>query len=291
MVGDPNWLYSTIAQSSAAIVAIVGGFITATVLMLTSEKRSLTNQQTDKKTRLEALKSEKTKLIESYEIMRIEMFFENVANDLTAYDELPSLEELVRHHPEWNLNPEILKREYTKMSKERLKAREFINLHSDKIDFKEEVTFDGWIRINTLDISMYDYDMLKSEYYRMRDRQQKVLSEEEKTMMGIWRTPAEVLETEPTATLWEQRELGSIKDKLIDVRHEISVLESEISSLDARLKTFSYPPNLGWGIAVLGYLAVFGILLPVLLIYNQVYINIARMLAMAAFYIGIIGIF
>ncbi|GAI11749.1 unnamed protein product, partial [marine sediment metagenome] len=31
MIGDPNWLYSTIAQSSAAIVAIIGGFITATV--------------------------------------------------------------------------------------------------------------------------------------------------------------------------------------------------------------------------------------------------------------------
>ncbi|MBA7672472.1 hypothetical protein ES703_80649 [subsurface metagenome] len=44
MIYDPNWLYSTIAQSSAAIVAIIGGFITATVLMLTAEKRSLETQ-------------------------------------------------------------------------------------------------------------------------------------------------------------------------------------------------------------------------------------------------------
>ncbi|GAH81202.1 unnamed protein product, partial [marine sediment metagenome] len=36
-----NWLYSTIAQSSAAIVAIIGGFMTATILRLTAEKRSL----------------------------------------------------------------------------------------------------------------------------------------------------------------------------------------------------------------------------------------------------------
>lgn len=41
MVGDPNWLYSTIAQSSAAIVAIIGGFITATALGLRSEKSRL----------------------------------------------------------------------------------------------------------------------------------------------------------------------------------------------------------------------------------------------------------
>ncbi len=51
MVTDPSWLYSTIAQSSAAIVAIIGGFITATVLMLTAEKRSLINQLNEKKVR------------------------------------------------------------------------------------------------------------------------------------------------------------------------------------------------------------------------------------------------
>ena len=49
MIGDPNWLYSTIAQSSAAIVAIIGGFITASVLMLTAEKRNLKNQLANKK--------------------------------------------------------------------------------------------------------------------------------------------------------------------------------------------------------------------------------------------------
>ena len=58
MISDPNWLYSTIAQSSAAIVAIVGGFITARVLMLGSEKRNLKHQLADKKTRLEALKKQ-----------------------------------------------------------------------------------------------------------------------------------------------------------------------------------------------------------------------------------------
>jgi hypothetical protein len=55
MTTDPSWLYSTIAQSSAAIVAIIGGFITAAVLRLTSEKRSLFNQKSEKVTRLAIL--------------------------------------------------------------------------------------------------------------------------------------------------------------------------------------------------------------------------------------------
>ena len=55
MSTDPSWLYSTIAQSSAAIVAIVGGFMTATVLMLISEKRNLNNQLNGKAARLKGI--------------------------------------------------------------------------------------------------------------------------------------------------------------------------------------------------------------------------------------------
>jgi len=151
MIGDPNWLYSTIAQSSAAIVAIVGGFITATVLMLTSEKRSLKNQLADKKSQL--------------------------------------------------------------------KAREVY-------------------------------------------RDQVVLGENMEE--------------------WEER---------VRPRTEDISLKFEITNLETRLRTFSYPQNLGWGVAVLGYLAVFGILLPVLVIWKEAYFYAAKTLTMASFYIGIIGIF
>ncbi len=50
---DPSWLYSTIAQSSAAIVAIIGGFITHSILSLRAEKMSLLNQLNGKKAELQ----------------------------------------------------------------------------------------------------------------------------------------------------------------------------------------------------------------------------------------------
>jgi NADH/NAD ratio-sensing transcriptional regulator Rex len=56
MTTDPSWLYSTIAQSSATIVAIIGGFITHSVLTLSAEKKSLIKQHDDAKQRLESLK-------------------------------------------------------------------------------------------------------------------------------------------------------------------------------------------------------------------------------------------
>jgi len=136
MIYDPNWLYSTIAQSSAAIVAVVGGFITASVLMLTAEKRNLSNQLNEKKVRYESYKT-------------------------------------------------------------------------------------------TADLSIAN----------------------------------------------------------------IVVLQNEIPILEARIKAFSYPPNLMWGVAVLSFLAVFGILFPVILIAYEAFFNWAKVFITATFWLGIIGVF
>ncbi|MFC1871238.1 hypothetical protein ACFLYF_02405 [Chloroflexota bacterium] len=150
MATDPSWLYSTIAQCSAAIVAIVGGFIIATVLMLTAEKRSLTNQLSKKKIRLEKL---------------------------------------------------ILERDTRDMS----------------LNLAEEL-------------------------------------------------------------------------RLLDNR-DIALLEGELSNLNSHIITFSYPPNLGWGLAVLGYLTVFCIFWPVLVIATEAFSTWQENLILYSFYFGIILIF
>ena len=134
---DPSWLYSTIAQSSAAIVAIIGGFITATVLMLTAEKRSLVTQVSDKR--------------------------------------------------------------------------------------------------------------------KMSDSLQQTDADE--------------------------------------VMPNILALESEIPILEGRIKAFSYPPNLIWGLTVLGFLAIFGILIPVIIIAYEAFFSWVKILTLTTFSVGLIGIF
>ena len=137
MICDPNWLYSTIAQSSAAIVAIIGGFITATVLMLTAEKRSLVTQVSDKRKLLDSL------------------------GQSNAEEMMPN----------------------------------------------------------------------------------------------------------------------------------IIALDSEIPILEGRIKAFSYPPNLIWGLVVLGFLAIFGILIPVIIIACEAFCIWAKLITVILFSIGIFGIF
>ena len=297
MTTDPSWLYSTIAQSSAAIVAIVGGFITASVLMLRAEKRSLAHQQADKKTRLEALKNEREKLLDSHETMRVEIFLKRILDDMREQDELPPLEELIQRYPGWNLDHEILQREYSKLSKRRLEAMQFIYSYSDKINIVEPLTFDEWVTRNKLNISAYDYDMLKDEYDRLQKRQRKVLSQERRSakgVLGILEQPLPmdlIPHVTPGVTLWDQRELGSIEDRLNNVKYEISLLEREVSNLDGRLTSFRDPQDLRWGLCVLAYFAGVGILFPVLVIAKELYFTIMKQFAIGLFFSGLIAIF
>ena len=293
MIGDPNWLYSTIAQSSAAIVAIVGGFITASVLMLTAEKRSLAQQQADKKTRLEALKSEKARLLDSHETIRVQNFFNTMRDVLTQEDGLPSLEELMQRHPDWDwdFNHEVLEREYSKLSKSRLEARQFIDLHSEKIDVTEDFTFDEWVAKHKLDISTYDYYILEDEYGRVGERKQEVFLEEKRASGALaWLPSPRTPRVHVGMSLWEQRELGSIMDRLRNVGDEIFLVEREIANLDARLSTFSYPPYLRLGASILLLFAFFSIVLPVSLILKEVFSPEIKQVTFLFFMAGLVAV-
>lgn len=57
-MNDPNWLLSTTAQSAAALVAIVGGFLVSRVVALASERNSLEQRQGELKSRLRLTKGE-----------------------------------------------------------------------------------------------------------------------------------------------------------------------------------------------------------------------------------------
>jgi len=81
------------------------------------------------------------------------------------------------------------------------------------------------------------------------------------------------------------------KSSLAPITENIEELKREIPTLEAQIKTFSFPPNLWWGVVVLGYLAVFGILFPVLIIAFEAFCNFAKVLIITTFWLGIIAVF
>ncbi len=212
MTTDPSWLYSTIAQSSAAIVAIIGGFITASVLNLLSEKRSLINQKKDKETRIQTLSNKKGNLLKELEPKEILSFLNSIAGELINSGKVFSLEAILQIYPSaQSLNLKILKKDYELLNKQILEARSFIEQHSDKIIAKEAANFDEWVNIYQLDILSYNYEILEREYNRVKSEKQELLSGLERILM-----PSNLLQMNIPyiSPISEQRELENLRDKI-----------------------------------------------------------------------------
>jgi len=289
MATDPSWLYSTIAQSSAAIVAIIGGFITATVLNLLSEKRNLKNQREDKETRIKTLNHTKKELMKELEPKEVSSFIEYITNDIINSNQTPTFKEIKQNYPyAQNLNLELLKKEYEIFISQIIEARSFIKKYSNIITVTGASTFDAWVRMYHLDILSYNHELLEKEYNRVRTDKLASVSSFECTSIPPNLLTIDLPYIQPIS---EQQELKNMSDKIRESEYEITSLENDISSLDTRIKSFSYPPNLGWGIIVLGYLAVFSIFLPVLVLSQEAFFPWAKWLTTSSFWLGIIGVF
>ena len=288
MPTDPNWLYSTIAQSSAAIVAIIGGFITASVLSLSAEKRSLINQKKDKVIRLETLGNEKEELSREFDTKENASFIASISDKLINSKNVPTFEDLINENPEaQNLNHESLRREYQIFRNKVLQAKDFITKNLQAITLKSGALVD-WAKMNQLDISKYDYKILESLYNKVQDQEQESLSSLEQALLPPTLLRMRLPYIVPIA---EQQESERLRQNIKADTSESLTLERDVRDLDFRISKFSYPPNLGWGIGVLGFLAVFGILLPVLIISGEAFYPWAKLLTLITFWLGLIGVF
>jgi hypothetical protein len=304
---DPNWLYSTIAQSSAAIVAIIGGFITASVLTLTAEKRHLIVQKNEKQAQLSTRNEEEKRLIEQYETVRVELFLSSVMADLWKLDELPPLEQLIKQYGQSDLDPAVLEREYSLLTKQRIRARQFIEDNMKTCLLTKYTSLQDWVNGNKLDISSLDVNLLSDEYSRYRKREDERLKLEE--TMRYAKLPEFYRKFMPPPSLLsiigrqdlpvnridvaeqdKESQLNDRQSRLELLRYEMGLLGNEIKNLDGQIDNFSYPPNLGWGITVLAFLAIAGILFPVAVIAFEWH-SASVLIALISFFLGIIGVF
>jgi hypothetical protein len=172
-VADPNWLYSSIAQSSAAIVAIIGGFITSSVLTRSSEKRSLAKNCEAAKNRLALLDEQVEDQRKLYETMKVDRFIRAEKRELGELDNWPPPDEIVKKYPRWDLDVQLVKREVEKLTKESLAARDLINLFEDGIP-ADYTRFDAWIASRGVSIEGHNHEFLEKEYERLRDQKREI---------------------------------------------------------------------------------------------------------------------
>lgn len=265
---DLGWLY-TIAQSSAAFVAIVAAFFTTKILSIASEKSTLLN-------RVKLLTKEieqRNQVVETYQedIDRIwfkwadetvEPFLEDIKYDVSP-DSPPSVEELI------DLFKETERR----------------------------------------DPNQYEQELLKKKYSAFVEKVKEVAKEREEARKALYKSPYNVvgqlfgvtrelrlLTTKLKLPEEVQREVETL-DKAYDKQEEelkaISLLKLRKMEYEEQLKSVSFPKHIWFGFASLVYFAFVGVTVPLIyvLFIQQLQQYISEFHVLALFLSGLIVIF
>jgi hypothetical protein len=292
---DVNWLYSAAAQSAAAIVAILGGFITSRILMLNAEKRSLQNQYNSVTKRVELLIAQEREAYDQYYTMKSGLFFDTISDELRKTDPMPPFEDLTKkyHRLIVDINPTILRREYDKLSKEILEARQFIQDRYNLIE--RALSFDEWVNKHGIDISSYDYEALEHEYLRVREEKEEeqkgsVIQSIVGSIVGgntFW-TPS------PEISVYRQQVQDRMIEKSVDrvkeLRYQADFAKAESERFKTQLDAFSYPKNLKWGFLTIAYFAVVGVAVPLFMLPSEGYSPWSRYIVTGLFMTGLAAV-
>jgi hypothetical protein len=306
MTTDPSWLYSTIAQSSAAIVAIIGGFITATVLNLLSEKRSMQKQKSEKEADIEAAKEKRAKLYNIYETNKAERFLRKELARYSDEDIPTTLDEILANYPSDYgkfFDEKILKREFHRLSLRQVKAKLFVLKHADKIDIDNYNSFLDWLKAQ---VSTEEYLEISDEYDKYIERRKKSASASNAavvspswapTLSSGWITPwsggiiQDQFERELEEEKRQSEQQANIYSGIEKLDYQISLLNYELENLNSQLSAFQYPSGLRWGVLTLAFLAAFCVLMPVIIIAFNAFYQWTQILTISTLCIGIIGVF
>jgi hypothetical protein len=94
-MADINWLYSSLSQSTAAIVAIIGGFLTTKVVSIDIEKRSHLARIQDISEETEQKKSELEEFEVEYNELKNKIIEQSILDLIRKEDKLPDTEQLI----------------------------------------------------------------------------------------------------------------------------------------------------------------------------------------------------
>jgi hypothetical protein len=182
---------------------------------------------------------------------------------------------------------DILKKDYEIFTTTLLLANDFIAKNSNKITPKSGEFID-WVQTNNFDISNYDSEILQRIYNKVQDQKRESLPSWEQALSPPTVLRMRLLHIIPITT---QQEWQRLRQTIKADTSEIVYLENDVKTLDFRISKFSYPPNLGWAVGVLGFLAVSGILLPVIIMSCESFYTWAKLLTLITFCLRLIGVF
>ncbi len=283
---DPNWLLSTCAQSAAALVAIIGGFIVSKLLGLSVERNSIKSKLRDIQIELdfkvEVLSNNNKKLLD----IDAEYFIDNALDDIVEKVENISLSELVRIHGSNGLTEEELKPYYEHALQTVEQAYEFFTNIDDLLD-----NFDQFIKNCNKKFDYYERKIYKHVYKYLK----KLLRHRNNIYPTIDPDDIALMNPNLRAAKYqvENQEYNEIMHTIDELERECNWLDRQKSIEENKLSSLQKPEAIIPGIIAFGYFSIVGIIYPICLLpmSSQEFTYAQKWVIVSLFTSGFIAVF
>jgi len=261
MYTDPNWLLSTVVQSAAAFVAIIGGFILSRLLALSAERGGLEARIRDIELQL-AIKRQN---------------FSFLQKRLLEWDALDFLEDsdvldkIIESEGQISLVDAMNRTTGCKRSEEELQpywdeviaaTKNAFHLGREHFSEPPDESQDPDMFIRNLGINLSSLHL--KIYYRVYGH---LLAEHERRRNPFGSIMNSVSVRMPDILSADEINRYRILERDIEtLEREINALETQSSDLKIQLKHLGYPKGVTLGIIVLAYFSLTGIVVPVFLL-------------------------
>jgi len=285
---DPNWLLATIAQSSAAIVAIIGGFLVSKVLGLSAERNSIKRHLEDLQTELDHKRKSLCDAILANIQERAETLLLDRSMDALIINKGNiSLDNLIDKYGDEGLSREELHYLYEIVVQEIKSAYQFFTV-KNHISQSDPNVMDKFLEKYNLTLPEHCLNHVYDKVYGYLWLQAQPPKQPSSGLSDIILRTTNVWDLKA----WElkQKERNTLNQKIQDLDYDVHSLLDQIRNYKDRHRILSHPEGVWVGAIVLAGFSLFGIAIPVCLMPVANLEPCPRVLLIMGFLIGLISV-
>jgi len=262
-VPDPNWLLSTSAQSAAAIVAIIGGFLVSRLVTMSAERNGLLRRREEIDALAAIKRGERGQLLSEDEADEAVGLISDALDDLIEAEGDMSLETLLQDHGDpWDKPTDSLRFHLDRANETIKQASAQLEPTMKAEAQRPQRSFRSFARAHGVKYEEWQEYVYEAVYRRIRDEIPRPPSS---GFSGIGLDPEDIVmpsfERMPTIVRGP-----SVPEKIEILASELRALDAERSNIESQLGRMARPSGIGRGIAILAYFAGIGIAFPVSLL-------------------------
>lgn len=296
---DPNWLLATMAQSAAALVAIIGGFLVSRVITLSTERRGLDRRireirasVQDKRNLLSVARQDRREV--SWHVF-VGLALEDCARERgTSASEQLADDHWIRGVSDFDEMVEMATRLNTTM------RRACQRIEHIKSTLPDPPLIPKHLRnpvINLMGESPRSQQRpIIAEQLEVPPGEEEIYQAALDEIVPLERSVLLMYEPVPGDLGGEPVDTSDYADLIAEERElalEVSVLEREEGFYTSELARVAQPWGLGWGVGVLGYLTLMGVIIPVVALATRPVPSglVSRRVLVALFTSGLVALF